>query len=155
MKRNKTIKSIMAFIAWGLVASMTASIADACSFFFFDTPQGNRIVGRCMEGPIEMQELLFIAPRGYKSFGGVTGPHGYVGIRHGDTDWVSSGVNEYGLNVESLGLGAQGTHTKYLPAGKGDYNQQNILAFILANAKNVDEAIELVKRTKVETSNCR
>ena len=150
-KRMKISKTIIAIIATTIILSPVNSTL-ACSFFFFDTPQGNRIVGRSMEGPIEMQELLFIAPRGYKSFGGVTGPHGYVGIRHGDTDWVSSGVNEYGLNVESLGLGAQGTHTKYLPAGKGDYNQQNILAFILANAKNVDEAIELVKRTKVETS---
>lgn len=130
----------------------SVSPVGACSFFFFDTPQGNRIIGRSMEGPMPMQEKLFIAPRNYTGFGGVTGPHGYVGICHGETPWVSSGVNEHGLNVEALGLGAQGTHTKYLAAGQGDYNQQNMLAFILANAKNVDEAIELVKKTKVETS---
>ncbi|MGI9514027.1 MAG: linear amide C-N hydrolase [Anderseniella sp.] len=148
LNKSKALTTALC-IALTLISSVPA---NACSFFFFNTPQGNRIVGRSMEGPIEMQERLFIAPRGYKGFGGVTGPHGYVGIRHGDTEWVSSGVNEYGLNVEALGLGAQGTHTNYLPAGKGEYNQQNILPFILANSKNVDEAIALVKRTKVETS---
>ncbi len=93
-----------------------------------------------MEGPIPMKEKLFIAPRNHKGFGGVTGPHGYVGICHGDTPWVSSGVNEHGLNVESLGFGAQGTHTEYLPKGQGD-NQQNILAFILASTKNVKKEL--------------
>ncbi|MGI9520924.1 MAG: linear amide C-N hydrolase [Hyphomicrobiaceae bacterium] len=147
------MKSLRKVIVFAMIAQLVAvPYANACSFFFFDTPQGNRIVGRSMEGPIEMQELLFIAARGYTGFGGVTGKYGYVGIRHGRTDWVSSGVNEHGLNVESLGLGAQGTQTKYLPAGQGDKNQQNLLAHILGNAKNVDEAIELVKQTKVETS---
>ncbi|GGZ71879.1 linear amide C-N hydrolase [Algibacter mikhailovii] len=126
--------------------------ASACSFFFFNTPQGNRIVGRTMEGPIRMDENIFIAPRNHNDFNGVTGPYGYVGIRHGETEWVSTGINEHGLNVESLGLGANGGITNYLPAGEGDYNQQNLLPFILANAKTVDEAIALVKKTKVETS---
>ena len=52
---------------------------------------------------------------------------------------------------DTLGVGTQGTHTKYLPAGKGDTNQKNTLPFILANAKTVDEAIELVKNIKVDT----
>ncbi|GLP96301.1 linear amide C-N hydrolase [Paraferrimonas sedimenticola] len=146
---SKLVKTLA--IASAVSAALAGS-AQACSTFFFDTPQDNRIVGRTMESPIKLEEHVFMAPRNYEGFGGVTGSIGYVGIMHGDTDWVSSGLNEHGLNVETLGLGASGNHSKYADIGKGDYNQQNISAYILANAKSVDEAIELVKKVKVENS---
>ncbi|GEM81832.1 linear amide C-N hydrolase [Vibrio superstes] len=147
MKNTFKTLAIAAAVSAGL-----AGTANACSTFFFDTPQDNRIVGRSMESPIKLEERVFMAPRNYEGFGGVTGSIGYVGIMHGDTDWVSSGLNEQGLNVETLGLGGGGNHSKYAEIGEGDYNQQNISVYILANAKSVDEAIELLKKVKVENS---
>lgn len=80
-------------------------------------------------------------PQNHTNFNDVTGPHGYVGIHHGETELVSSGVNEHGLNLESLGFGANRGITNYLPKGEWEYNQKNILAYILGNPKNVDEAM--------------
>ncbi|MGI9520925.1 MAG: linear amide C-N hydrolase [Hyphomicrobiaceae bacterium] len=121
--------------------------ANACSSFVFDTPQGNQIHGRTMELGFEAGERFMIAPRGYDLLG-VEGPVGYVGMRHADTEWVSSGMNEYGLSVEGNALAA----SKYAPAGESKYNYLNIGAYVLANAKSVDEAVELLKKTKVSTT---
>lgn len=130
-----------------LFAMLGAQAAQACSSFVFDTPKGNQIVGRTMELGFEAGERFIIAPRGYDLLG-VTGPIGYVGMRHADTEWISSGMNEHGLNIESLALAA----SQFAPEGESAYNYLNIGAYILANAKSVDEAVELLKNTKVSTT---
>ena len=100
-----------------------------------------------MELGFEAGERFIIAPRGY-DLKGVTGPIGYVGMRHADTEWISSGMNEHGLSVEGNALAA----SKYAPEGASKYNYLNIGAYVLANAKTVDEAEALLKKTKVSTT---
>ncbi len=142
------MKMMAKFVATLVITQMAvAPYANACSAFVFDTPQGNQIQGRTMELGFEAGERFMIAPRGFDLLG-VTGPIGYVGMRHADTEWVSSGMNEYGLSVEGNALAA----TASAPEGESKYNFLNVGAYVLANAKNVDEAVELLKKTKVSTT---
>ncbi|MGI9366378.1 MAG: linear amide C-N hydrolase [Rhizobiaceae bacterium] len=134
-------------ISMALLAVTSAQVVQACSSFVFDTQQGNQIVGRTMELGFEAGEQFIVAPRGYDLLG-VSGPIGYVGMRHANTEWISSGMNEHGLNIESLALAA----SKFAPEGESPYNYLNIGAYVLANAKTVDEAVELLKKTKVSTT---
>lgn len=134
-------------IAAFMAVTMTASLADACSSFVFTTPQGNQIQGRTMELGFEAGERFIVAPRSYDLLS-VKGPIGYVGMRHADTEWVSSGMNEYGLSIEGNALAA----SSYAPEGESKYNFLNIGAYVLANAKTVDEAVELLEKTKVSTT---
>ncbi|PRY26938.1 penicillin V acylase-like amidase (Ntn superfamily) [Aliiruegeria haliotis] len=127
--------------------SSTAITANACSAFVFDTPQGNQIQGRTMELGFEAGERFMIAPR-FHDLKGVSGPIGYVGMRHADTEWVSSGMNEHGLSVEGNALAA----SSYAPEGENHINYLNIGAHVLANAKSVDEAVEILRNTKVSTT---
>lgn len=140
-------KNILTAIAIILFATGFSTNTYACSSFVFDTPQGNQIHGRTMELGFEAGERFMIAPRGY-DLKGVQGNIGYVGMRHADTEWVSSGMNEYGLSMESNALAASAA----APEGESKYNFLNIGAYVLANAKTVDEAVELLKKTQVSTT---
>ena len=142
MKRKHQITG--AILALSFAATQPG---HACSSFVFQAPQGHMIHGRTMELGFEAGERFMIAPRGY-DLKGVTGPLGYVGMRHADTEWVSSGMNEHGLSVEGNALAA----SKYAPEGESKYNFLNIGAYVLANAKTVDEAEALLKKTKVSTT---
>ncbi|KXI24569.1 linear amide C-N hydrolase [Photobacterium sanguinicancri] len=120
--------------------------ANACSYATFEM-DGNAYVARSMEAPDFMQEHLVTVPQGYE-INGKSGDAGFIGMRHGDTEWISSGFNEHGVNVESLAL----IESKYAAEGEGDVNYLEVVGLILANAKSVDEAVELLKKTKVETT---
>ncbi|MEZ9233013.1 linear amide C-N hydrolase [Vibrio amylolyticus] len=137
-------------LAAGIAATLATTAASACSYFHFDTPQDNTMIGRTMEIGFEAQETFFVAPQGYQLNDLPPAKYGFVGIRHGKTEWVSSAINEHGLNAESLALGA----SQYVPEGSTEIgvNYLNLGAFILGNAKTVDEAVELLKTTKVETT---
>ncbi|GLP96182.1 linear amide C-N hydrolase [Paraferrimonas sedimenticola] len=141
-------KALLTIATAAALSAGIATTASACSAFVFDTPQGNQIQGRTMELGFEAGEQFIIAPRGYDLLG-VKGDIGYVGMRHADTEWVSSGMNEYGLSIEGNALAA----SSYAPKGESQYNYLNIGAYVLANAKNVDEAVELLKKTKVSHTN--
>ncbi|RKF15690.1 linear amide C-N hydrolase [Alginatibacterium sediminis] len=133
-----------------IAATLASSVTHACSYFHFDTPQNNTIIGRTMEIGFEAQETFFVAPRGYQLNDLPASKYGYVGIRHGATEWVSSAINEHGLNAESLALGA----SQYTAEDSTELgvNYLNLGAYILGNAKSVDEAVALLKTTKVETT---
>ena len=74
-----------------------------------------------MELGFEAGERFIIAPRGF-NLKGVKGKIGYVGMRHADTEWISSGMNEYCLSVEGNALVA----SKYAPEGDSPYNYLNL-----------------------------
>ncbi|PCD89055.1 linear amide C-N hydrolase [Vibrio mediterranei] len=140
---KKTLLTIATTAA--LTAGLTAT-ANACSYSTFEV-DGNVYVSRSMEAPDFMGEHLVTVPRGYE-INGKTGDYGFVGMRHEDTEWISSGLNEHGLNIESLAL----LESEYAEEGKGDINYLEVVGHVLANAKSVDDAVELLKKTKVETT---
>ncbi|WP_136481765.1 linear amide C-N hydrolase, partial [Cognatitamlana onchidii] len=97
--RKEFVRKFRAIVAMVLsVLILGNNPANACSSFVFSTPQGNQIQGRTMELGFEAGEQFIIAPRNYDLLG-VKGPIGYVGMRHANTEWVSSGMNEFGLSV--------------------------------------------------------
>ncbi|GDY25900.1 choloylglycine hydrolase [Agarivorans sp. Toyoura001] len=134
------------FVVTTATAALIATAANAGSYNTFEA-NGNAFVARSMEAPMTMQERLAVFPRGY-DLHGVNGSIGYIGIQHGSTEWVSSGLNEHGLNVESLAL----IESKYVAEGEGDVNYLGLVSHVLANAKSVEQAIALLKKTKVETT---
>ncbi|MFA0087693.1 linear amide C-N hydrolase [Vibrio sp. 10N.261.51.F12] len=139
---NKTLLALtMAAATFGAIQT-----ANACSYATFEM-DGNAFVARSMEAPDFMQEHLVTVPQGY-AINGKSGDVGFVGMRHGDTEWISSGLNEHGVNVESLAL----VESKYAAEGEGDVNYLEVTGFTLANAKSVDEAVKILKKTKVETT---
>ncbi|GEM79832.1 linear amide C-N hydrolase [Vibrio superstes] len=117
--------------------------ANACSYSTFEI-DGNAFVARSMEAPDFMQERFTVFPQNHV-INGKSGDYGFVGMQHGDTEWISSGLNEHGLNVESLALG----ESTLLPEGEGDVNYLEVASLLLANAKNVEEAIALLEDTLV------
>lgn len=131
--------------AAALTAGLTAT-ANACSYSTFEV-EGNAFVSRTMEAPDFMGEHLVTVPRGYE-INGKSGEHGFVGMRHADTEWISSGLNEHGVNIESLAL----LESSYVEEGQGDINYLEVAGHVLANAKSVGDAVELLKKTKVETT---
>ncbi|NKF48998.1 linear amide C-N hydrolase [Shewanella sp. WXL01] len=140
---KKTILTIAT--AAVLSAGLTAT-ANACSYSTFEV-DGKAYVSRTMEAPDFMGEHLVTVPRGYE-INGKSGDYGFIGMRHENTEWISSGLNEHGVNIESLAL----LESEYLEEGKGDINYLEVVGHVLANAKSVDEAVELLKKTKVETT---
>ncbi|PMJ98140.1 linear amide C-N hydrolase [Vibrio sp. 10N.261.55.A7] len=120
--------------------------ANACSYATFEM-DGNAYVARTMEAPDFMQEHLITVPQGYE-INGQSGDVGFIGMRHGETEWISSGLNEHGVNIESLAL----IESKYAAEGEGDVNYLEVVGLVLANAESVDDAVEMLKKTKVETT---
>ncbi|MGI9427549.1 MAG: linear amide C-N hydrolase [Bythopirellula sp.] len=146
MKRSTKMKSLVSGLC--VVLMVVSSIqANACSFFFFKH-NGKTFVGRTNELPFETDETLIVVPRGY-TFHGVEIQHGFVGINHGSDPFVSSGLNEFGLQVEGLGLG----ESKFAPNDSGGLSMLKLPVLVLGNAKSVDEAVELIKKTKIEMDN--
>lgn len=140
---NSFSKSLALLITFISVFNITS---NACSFFKYHA-NGNTYIGRTMEAPMEMDEELVIVPQNY-DLHGITTTYGFVGIKHGDTEWISSGMNEHGVNVEVLALG----ESQYAPKGTGDINHLEVASYVLAKAKTVDEAIELLSKIKVDVT---
>ncbi|GAL18218.1 choloylglycine hydrolase [Vibrio maritimus] len=133
-------------LATGVITMGVSAVANACSYSTFEV-NGEAFVSRTMEAPDFMGEHFVTVPRNY-DINGKSGPVGFVGMRHADTEWISSGLNEHGVNVESLALQL----SEYVEEGEGDINYLEVVGHVLANAKSVDEAVELLKKTKVETT---
>ncbi len=133
--------------AVAVVAFLGADVAGACSFMNFKH-NGGMYIGRSNELPFETDEQLVIVPRDH-TFHDVKVKHGFVGINHGNDPFVSSGLNEHGLNVEGLGYGSEG----FAPKGSGGISMLKVPTMVLGNAKDVDEAVELLKGLKVEADN--
>ncbi|MBB3700651.1 linear amide C-N hydrolase [Flammeovirga yaeyamensis] len=144
MKGFNYFKKVLSVLTVFIV--LFSSSANACSFFKFHA-NGNTYIGRTMELPVELAEQIVIVPRDY-NFYNLKVKYGFTGIEHGNTGLMSSGLNEHGLNIEALAL----FESNYAPVGEGDINQQQVVSYVLGNAKSVDEAIELLKKTKVEGS---
>lgn len=141
------MKSILKVAAFAFAIQFAADTADACSFLFFKY-NGKVFIGRTNELPFETDEQLVIVPRGHE-FHGIVVKHGFVGINHGNDPFVSSGLNEHGVSIEGLGLGA----SEYAPKDSGGISMLKVPSLVLGNAKSVDEAVELLKKTKVEADN--
>ncbi|MDO6684465.1 MULTISPECIES: linear amide C-N hydrolase [unclassified Agarivorans] len=121
----------------------TIQVANACSYATFEV-DGKAFVSRSMEAPDFMQERFTVFPQNHV-INGKSGDYGFVGMQHGDTEWISSGLNEHGLNVEALALG----ESTLLPEGEGDVNYLEVVSHVLSNAKTVDEAVKLLEGTLV------
>ncbi|GLP96306.1 linear amide C-N hydrolase [Paraferrimonas sedimenticola] len=137
---NKKLISLA--LASALTAGLTAT-ANACTYATFDNAAGNTFTARSMEWPGEIGAKLVISPRGH-DFGDFKAKYGFAGMDH--DGFVSSGMNEKGLSVELLALG----EFNVVEPGQGDLAQGSIAGMLLGNAKNVDEAIEILKNTKIE-----
>ncbi|MGI9520923.1 MAG: linear amide C-N hydrolase [Hyphomicrobiaceae bacterium] len=134
-------------VGTALVASLVAEVASACSFLNFKH-NGGMYIGRTNELPFETDEQLIVVPRNH-TFHDVSVKYGFVGINHGNDPFVSSGLNEHGLNIEGLGYGSEG----FAPKGSGGISMLNVPTIVLGNARNVDEAVKLLRGLKVEADN--
>ncbi|GEM79835.1 linear amide C-N hydrolase [Vibrio superstes] len=139
-------KSIIALaLAATTAAASIGATAHACSYSTITGNEGTVFVSRTNELPMETEENFIIVPRGYE-FRDSTAQHGFVGMRHGDTEMVSSGLNEHGVSIESLGYwGAEYSEDK--KAAKS--TSLSIVSTLLGNAKTTEEAIEIAKNTPI------
>lgn len=102
-------------------------------------------IGRTNELPFETDDQMIVVPCGY-NYQGVEVTRGFIGITHGDDRILSFGLNEYGLNIEALGYEIEG----FAPVGEGNVKMLDVPQLVLANARNVDEAVELFSEWRVE-----
>ncbi|GAL31587.1 hypothetical protein JCM19240_5018 [Vibrio maritimus] len=87
------------FLTLATAAALTAGLAttaNACSYSTFEV-EGAAFVSRTMEAPDFMGEHLVIVPRHFE-INGKSGDYGFVGMRHADTEWISSGL----MNMVSI-----------------------------------------------------
>ncbi|KXI24573.1 linear amide C-N hydrolase [Photobacterium sanguinicancri] len=137
-------KSIIALaLAATTVAGLTAT-AHACSYSYITDASGNQFISRTNELPMETEENLIVVPRGHE-FRDSTSEYGFVGMRHGDTQMISSGLNEHGVSIEALGFWA----AEYSDKKEGDATSLSIVSTMLGNAKSTDEAVEIAKKLTV------
>lgn len=145
---KKTLLALtLAASAAGLV-----STANACTSFNYVAPDGGRMVGHSMELPVEAHEHLAVIPRGHQfAEDGVSAKYGFVGMQHGEeagATTISSGMNEHGLTIT-----VQQLDSVYAEGGTGDISHWNLGAYILGNAKSVEDAIKLIESVKVYEGN--
>ncbi|USD63782.1 linear amide C-N hydrolase [Vibrio sp. SCSIO 43140] len=136
-------------LATGVITMGVSAVVNACSYSTFEV-NGEAFVSRTMEAPDFMGEHFVTVPRNH-DINGKSGPVGFVGMRHAETEWISSGLNEYGVNIESLAL----LESSYLEEGQGDINYLEVVGYILSNAKSVDDAVALLNAVKVETTSIK
>ncbi|OAN10854.1 hypothetical protein A3K86_17835 [Photobacterium jeanii] len=141
MKKTLLALTLAATTSVGLTAT-----AQACTNFHFNTDKGNTIIGRTMEWPGEINGQIALVPQQHK-FSFAQAQYGFVGIQHGE-ELFSSALNEYGLSGEALALGA----ADFAPEGTGKIRSGDVIGFVLSQAKNVDQVIELLKKTKVSVA---
>ncbi|MPW28257.1 linear amide C-N hydrolase [Agarivorans sp. B2Z047] len=137
-------KSIIALTLAATTTFGISATAQACSYSYVTDAQGNHFVSRTNELPMETEESLIVVPRGHE-FRDSTAKYGFVGMRHGDTQMISSGLNEHGVNIEALGFWA----AEYSDAKQGDATSLSIMSTMLGNAKSTDEAVEIAKKMVV------
>ncbi|MEZ9925522.1 linear amide C-N hydrolase [Vibrio breoganii] len=134
-------KSIIALTTAAILTGSLTSIANACSYSNFQDSNGNTFISRTNELPMETEEHLIVVPRGFE-MRDATIEHGFVGIRHGNTQMISSGLNEHGVSIEALGYWA----AEYADTEEGDATSLSIVSSVLGNAKSTDEAVEMIEK---------
>lgn len=139
-------KNLLALSMAALTMAGVTSVAQACTNFNFTTENGNTFIGRTMEWPGELNGQISTVPRNHH-FSESKTVYGFVGIQHGE-ELFSSALNEHGLSGEALALAS----ASFAPEGKGQIKSGDVIRYVLANAKNVDEAIKLLKETKVSVA---
>ncbi|RKF19771.1 linear amide C-N hydrolase [Alginatibacterium sediminis] len=139
-------KSILAFATAAVLAGAISNTATACSYFNFEATDGNQYIGRTNELPNQTDEHFVVVPRGFEMRDSTT-THGFVGIRHGDTEMISSGLNEHGVSIEALGYWA-GEYAD-MPISEADATSLSIVSTLLGQAKSTDEAVEIVENLVV------
>ncbi|GLP96239.1 linear amide C-N hydrolase [Paraferrimonas sedimenticola] len=139
-------KSILSIALAASVTAGLATTAEACTNFNFTAENGNTFVGRTMEWPGELNAQIAVVPRNHK-FSESKTKYGFVGIQHGE-ELFSSALNEHGLSGEALAL----AQASFAGEGEGKIRSGDVVRFVLANAKNVEEAIALLKKTKVSVA---
>lgn len=128
-----------------LLSSAISVQTQACTWFIFKNDKGNAFIGRTMEWPGDLHGEMAIVPRGYK-FGSIKTRYGFVGLNHKGV--VSDGMNEHGVAISGLWLGA----SKYWKKGDADCHIVDLIPNVLGNTKSVDEAVAYIKKTKFYTS---
>lgn len=138
------MRPITTILTLTAVASLAASgsVDAQCSYANFKDLKGNEWVVRANELPMETDELFIVVPRGHQMRDSKA-KYGYVGIRHGDTEMVSSGINEHGLSYEALGYWS--AEYADAPKDQADATSLSIGYKLLGEAKSVDEAVEMLK----------
>lgn len=119
---------------------ITARLSHACTWFEFENDRKHAFIGRTMEWPGDLQAEMTRVPRGH-DFGSFKAEHGFVGVSHKGI--FSDGMNEHGLAASALWLG----ESKY-PEKTADARPiTDLMPLVLGNAKTVDEAVALIKKT--------
>ncbi|MGL5727975.1 MAG: linear amide C-N hydrolase, partial [Plesiomonas sp.] len=155
---NRKLPALMLSIACGLFALQP--VADACTRVFWNDNQFAPIVGRTMDWPGSTEPSLVVFPRGMQRDGGMAGSE--VVVAENPAKWISKYgsivTTIYGIGtadgVNERGLGA---HMQYLQAadfGPRDVVKPGVQAtlwaqYILDNAANVKEAIELLNSVQI------
>ncbi|MGL5585887.1 MAG: linear amide C-N hydrolase [Plesiomonas sp.] len=149
-----------------LVLSVTCSllawqpVADACTRVLWNDNQFATIVGRTMDWPESTLPTLTILPRGMARNGGLAGED--VVLSDNPAKWESKYgsvvTTIYGIGsadgLNEKGLGAHMLYLKETDFGPRDANKPGVQAglwaqYLLDNAANVKEAIELLKGIQV------
>lgn len=143
MTKSIMKKSILAIATAAVLAGSLASVANACSYFSFEGVDGNEYIGRTNELPYETEEHFVIVPQGFEMRDATT-KYGFVGIRHGDTQMISSGLNEHGLSIESLGYWA-GDYAD-VSIEESDATSLSVVSTLLGQAKTTDEAVAIIEK---------
>ncbi|USD62276.1 linear amide C-N hydrolase [Vibrio sp. SCSIO 43140] len=139
-------KQLLALSISAIAMAGVSSIANACTNFNFSTDNGNTFIGRTMEWPGELKGKIAVVPRGHV-FSESKTTHGFVGIEHGE-ELFSSALNEHGLSGEALALAG----AVFADEGQGDIRSGDVVRYVLANARSVDEAEKILQSTKVSVA---
>ncbi len=151
-------------VALATIASAFTLVAyegvNACSRILWNDNDFGVLVGRTMDWPESTEPILTVLPRGMQRNGGMVGPETLV--KDNPAKWVS----KYGSLVTTIygigtadGLNEKGLagHMLYLNAtdfGPRDTSKPGLqaglwLQYLLDNAADVDEALDLLKQVQI------
>lgn len=155
---NRTLSKLVLSATFGLLAWQP--VADACTRVLWNDNQFAPIVGRTMDWPESTDPTLTVFPRGIERNGSLAGTE--VVFTENPAKWISKYgsvvTTIYGIGtadgINERGLGAHMLYLKQTDFGPRDTSKQGLQAalwaqYLLDNAANVKEAIELLKGIQV------
>ncbi len=128
--------------------------ANACTGITLRATDGAIILARTIEwGGSYLASEYVVVPQGYEQQSYVTGGkkegiwfaarYGYVGITVENPDFVAEGINEAGLSAGLFYFPRYGSYEEYAPENReASLSDLQLVAWVLANFQNVDEAIK-------------
>ncbi|MGL5757303.1 linear amide C-N hydrolase [Plesiomonas sp.] len=155
---NRTLPKLVLSAACGFFALQP--VADACTRVLWNDNQFAPIVGRTMDWPESTEPTLVVLPRGMARDGSLAGEE--VVFTENPAKWVSKYgsivTTIYGIGsadgINERGLGAHMLYLKQTDFGPRDVSKQGVQAalwaqYLLDNAANVKEALDLLKNIQV------